>query len=124
MLKSLFLSLALREIDKGGTRSYSAISAVSTLSFFMLLNLWSILLITEIFLGSVFAEINNFLFSQKHYIASAVILYFIVAITVYYRYKNLDLVSLAKQHPNGIGRFIIYGAFSGIVFIYALFLHI
>ncbi|MFD2166060.1 hypothetical protein ACFSJY_07240 [Thalassotalea euphylliae] len=124
MLKSLFLSLALREIDKGESRSYTAISSVTTLSFFLLLNLWSVLLIGEIFLGSVFAEINNFLFSPKHYIVSAVILYFIVAVTVHYRYKNLDLVSLSKQHQASIGKFVIYGAFSGIIFICMLFWHI
>ena len=120
MLKSLFLSLALREIDKGGTRFYAAISASTTLSFFVLLNLWSALLFNEYFFGSVFTNINDFLFSQQHYIASVVITFLVVMATIHHRYQNLDLVLLATQHQMSITKFVTYGVISGIVFICAL----
>jgi|TARA_R110001599_G_scaffold112973_1_gene277943 hypothetical protein len=122
MLKSLFLSLALREIDKGGTRFYAAISASTTLSFFILLNLWSTLLLSENFFGSVFANINNFLFSQQHYIATVIIAFLLVMVIIHQRYQNLDLVLLAKQHQISITKFVTYGVISSIVFICALLL--
>lgn len=122
MLKSLFLSLALREIDKGGTRFYAAISASTTLSFFILLNLWSTLLLSENFFGSVFANINNFLFSQQHYIATVIIAFLLVMVIIHQRYQNLDLVLLAKQHQISITKFVTYGVISSIVFICTLLL--
>ena len=120
MLKSVFLSLALREIDKGGTQFYSAISASTTLSFFMLLNLWSTLLFSEYFLGGVLTNLNNFLFSEQHYIATVIITFVFVMATIHQRYRNLDLVLLAKQHQISITNFVTYGVISGIVFILAL----
>ncbi len=120
MLKSLFLSLALREIDKGGTHFYSAISASTTLSFFILLNSWSALLFSEYFFSSVFTKLNNFLFSEQHYIATVIIEFLVVMAIIHQRYKNLDLVLLAKQHQISIKKFVTYGVFSSIVFMCTL----
>ena len=120
MLKSLFLSLALREINKGGSRLYSSISASTTLSSIILLNLCSVLLIGEYFFGSLFTNLNDFLFSQKNYITTALVSFFTILIVVQQRYKSLDLVTLAKQAEIGFSKFITYGVISGIVFISTL----
>jgi len=120
MLKSLFLSLALREIDKGGTHFYSAISASTTLSFFILLNSWSVLLFSEYLFGNVFIKLNNFLFSEQHYISTVIIAFLVVVAIIYQRYQNLDLVLLAKQHQISITKFVTYGVISSIVFMCAL----
>ncbi|QYK12694.1 hypothetical protein K0I63_18530 [Shewanella rhizosphaerae] len=120
MLKSLFLSLALREINKGGTHFYSAISASTTLSFFILLNLWSMLLFSEYFFGGLVTSLNNVLFSEKHYIATVVIAFFVVMAIIYQRYNNLNLFLLAKQHQIRNAKCVAYGVISSIVFICAL----
>ncbi|KID56342.1 hypothetical protein JF50_19075 [Pseudoalteromonas luteoviolacea] len=124
MLKSLFLSLALREIDKGETRSNAVFSAVISLSFFVLINFLSVLILGEVFLGTLFIEINNLLFSPKYYEVVALLLYFLAALTIYKRYKNLDLTVLEKKHQTSIGKFMAYAVFSGFVFVCAMFLHI
>ncbi|MFV7771398.1 MULTISPECIES: hypothetical protein [Shewanella] len=120
MLKSLFLSLALREINKGGTHFYSAISASTTLSFFILLNLWSMLLFSEYFFGGLLTSLNNVLFSEQHYIATVIITYLVVMAIIYQRYNNLDLALLAKQYQISITKFVTYGVISSIVYICAL----
>jgi hypothetical protein len=120
MLKSLFLSLALREIDKGSTHFYASVSASTSLSFLILLNLWSSLLFSEYFFGNLFTQLNNFLFSEQHYIATVIIAFLLVVAIIHYRYQNLDLVLLAKQNQISITKFVTYGVFSGIVFICAL----
>jgi hypothetical protein len=120
MLKSLFLSLALREIDKGSTHFYASVSASTSLSFLILLNLWSALLFSEYFFGSLFTQLNNFLFSEQHYIATVIIAFLLVVVIIHYRYQNLDLVLLAEQNQISISKFVTYGVFSGIVFICAL----
>lgn len=120
MLKSLFLSLALREIDKGSTHFYASVSASTSLSFLILLNLWSALLFSEYFFGSLFTQLNNFLFSEQHYIANVIIAFLLVVVIIHYRYQNLDLVLLAEQNQISISKFVTYGVFSGIVFICAL----
>jgi len=120
MLKSLFLSLVLREIGKGSSRFYATISASTTLSFFILLNLWSTLLFSEYFFGSVFTKVNDFLFSQQHYIATVVITYFVVEAIILLRYQNLDFGLLAKQRSISFTKFAKYGVISGIIFLWAL----
>ncbi|KZN62818.1 hypothetical protein N473_18055 [Pseudoalteromonas luteoviolacea CPMOR-1] len=97
MLKSLFLSLVLRAIDKGETRSNAVFSAAISLSFFVLINFLSVLIIGEFFWGTLFIEINNLLFSPKYYEVVALLLYFLAAVTIYNRYKNLD-ATLLKRH--------------------------
>ncbi|WP_105257905.1 hypothetical protein [Pseudoalteromonas sp. T1lg88] len=120
MLKSLFLSLAFREINKGGSRFYSSISASTTLSFFLLLNLWSVLLFSEYLFGGIFTNLNNFLFSKQHYIATVIITFFAVMAIIHQRFRKLDLALLAKQYQISIGKFVAYSVISGIVFICAL----
>jgi hypothetical protein len=120
MLKSLFLSLALREINKGGSRFYSSISASTTLSFFLLLNLWSALLFSEYFFGGIFTNLNNFLFSKQYYIATVIITFLAVMAIIHHRFRNLDLALLAKQYQISISKFVTYGVISSIVFICAL----
>ena len=121
MLKSLFLSLANREVSKGGTHFYSAVSASTTLSFFILLNLWSALLIGELFLGSVFTQINNVIFSQNYYVTTALVSFSLIVATLYFRYQKLDLLPLANRQQTGITKFVTYGVISGIIFIVVLF---
>jgi hypothetical protein len=120
MLKSLFLSLALREINKGGSRFYSSISASTTLSLFLLLNLWSALLFSEYFFGGIFTNLNNFLFSKQYYIATVTITFLAVMAIIHHRFRNLDLALLAKQYQISISKFVTYGVISSIVFICAL----
>lgn len=124
MLKSLFLSLALREIDKGETRSNAVFSAAISLSFFVLINFLSVLILGEFFWGTLFIEINNLLFSPKYYEVVVLLLYFLAALTIYNRYKNIDLAVLEKKHQTSIGKFMVYAAFSGFVFVCSMFLHI
>jgi|GEM_PF-3037599 len=120
MLRSLFLSLALREINKGESCFYSSISASTTLSFFLLLNLWSALLFSEYFFGDIFTNLNNFLFSKQYYIATVIVTFLAVMAIIHQRFRNLDLVLLAKQYQISISKFVAYGVISSIVFICAL----
>jgi len=120
MLRSLFLSLALREVNKGKSCFYSFISASTTLSFFLLLNLWSALLFSEYFFGDIFTNLNNFLFSKQNYIANVIITFLAVMVIIHQRFRNLDLVLLAKQYQISISKFVAYGVISSIVFICAL----
>ena len=65
-------------------------------------------------------KLNNFLFSEQHYIATVIIAFLVVMAIIHQRYKNLDLVLLAKQHQISITKFVTYGVFSSIVFMCAL----
>lgn len=121
MLKSLFLSLANREVSKGGTHFYSVVSASTTLSFFLLLNLWSALLIGELFFGSFFTQINDVLFNQNYYVTTALVSFSLIVASIYFRYQKLDVLPLAKQQKTRITKFVTYGVISGIIFITVLF---
>ncbi|QPB83496.1 hypothetical protein CWC22_011055 [Pseudoalteromonas rubra] len=124
MLHSLFLSLALKELNKGGTRSYSIFSATSTLSFFVLLNIFSFLMIGELLIGEVFSQINDVLFAQGYFHFVTIISYFLVVAVIYFRFRNINLALQTNSRKSHLGKFAIYAVISGLVYVGILFLSI
>ena len=74
--KVILYVLCMREKSKGSSNLYSLASSLSILSFFILLNVHSFLLLGEICVPSIFMQINDWVYNEENFIMTVIVLSF------------------------------------------------
>lgn len=73
--KVVLFSLYRHEKNKKSTDSYALISSISTVSFMMLMNFHSIMLLGERLFPSLFITINKWIYDESYFAINTILLY-------------------------------------------------
>ena len=127
--KMLLYVLCMHEKKRGGSDMYSLLSSLSILSFLMLLNLHSALLVAEYLFSDVFSKLNNWIYHESNFIITVVACFFMPFLWFQLRRpKYEDFSSFQQEMENSLAvkRFgflnvVFYSVTSAIVFLIALF---
>ncbi|WP_028764422.1 hypothetical protein [Shewanella colwelliana] len=129
IFKVLLYALCKYEKSKGGSNMYSLGASLSTLSFFILLNIHSALLLAEVFFSGVFLKVNDWIYHENHFVLITVACYLIPFVWFLLRRTKYDDFMTFEQEMEasllvkrfGIYNVIVYMAISALTFMVIFF---
>ncbi|WP_158681690.1 hypothetical protein [Microbulbifer pacificus] len=124
ILGKILKALVQKQLFKGESLFVARISAVGVVALLMLVNIWSILLVTEDLLGGRFVAINDVIFGEHEHTMLAILGFAFIFFSLNYGYRDsLSSVEISDQPLSSI-YFYIYGLATVVIILGAMLLWI